>query len=97
MMAELEPLDVLKWEAALTVLDWDINRWAPAKICEVLHQVAERFASHENDFQAKQAWASLPQRESFMELLRFDEAPPNFHFHVQSQEEISRTLKGRAR
>lgn len=94
MMAELPPELVVRWEAALTVLDLDASRWAAAKVCEVLHQVAERFASYDSPHQARQAMAALPTHEDFMELWTFGEPTTSIPFPIQSQEEIGRTLRG---
>lgn len=97
MLAELTPEQLVEWEAALTVLELDVNKWAAAKVCEVLHEVAERFASYETTAETMQAMKNLPKAEDFMGLLKFDDQPERLGIPVQSQASISRTLQNWAR
>lgn len=94
MLAEIPPAQLVEWEAALTVLDLDINRWAAGKICQTLHIVAERFASYDTEAKARAAQSKLPSHEDFMDLWSFGEQTNSIPFPIQSQEEIGRTLRG---
>lgn len=94
MLDELTPAQLVEWEAALTVLDLDVNRWAAGKICETLERAVERFASYDTKAEAIAAQGKLPTHEDFMELWEFGERKDSVPFTIQSQEEIANTLRG---